>query len=137
MIAEAFVDTNLLVYLFSSSPEEVSKRQVIADLVERTAFGISAQVVQEFYVTMTRKIKKPLSSAEACRLVDWLSQFPCVPTDLALIRQAFEIQERFGISYWDAAVIAAAKRLGCRVLYTEDLNPGQKYANMIVVNPFK
>jgi predicted nucleic acid-binding protein len=102
----------------------------------RTNFGISAQVLQEFYTTSTRKPDKPLSPIEALEWLERLEQQPCIVIDPSLIRVAIATSQLYRISYWDAAIIAAAEFLGAETVFTEDLNHGQTYGSVRVVNPF-
>ena len=137
MIVEVFLDTNVIVYAASKLPADAAKQTVAMELLSTANLGTSAQVLQEFYTISTRKIATPLSHDEA---LDWLENFeevPCAAIDLALVLQGAENARRFKISYWDGAVIAAAERLGATTLFTEDLNHGQKYGSVIVINPFK
>jgi predicted nucleic acid-binding protein len=136
MAVECFLDTNVLVYAVSSAEGDARKSRKALDLVERTEFGLSAQVLQEFYVTVTRKIRKPLSPEQAVALLDEYRVFPTVATDYPLIVAAVELSLRYGLSYWDGAVLAAAEALEAPVLYTEDLNHGQVYGRVRAVNPF-
>jgi predicted nucleic acid-binding protein len=82
-------------------------------------------------------MRPPLAHDAALDWVETLTSFPCVPTDAALVLQAAETAERHRISYWDAAIIIAAERLGATTLYSEDLNDGQRYGSVTVVNPFR
>jgi len=77
-----------------------------------------------------------LRSGEALEVVDSLAAFPVQPNDLALFREAVAIQKRFQTSFWDANILAAAKRLMCEIVYSEDLNAGQDFDGVVVVNPF-
>jgi predicted nucleic acid-binding protein len=104
--------------------------------VQQADFGLSAQVLQEFYVTVTRKIRKPLSPELAVALMDEYRVFPMVPTDYPLIVAAIELSLRYGISYWDGAIVAAAEALEAHTLYTEDLSHGQHYGRVRALNPF-
>ena len=137
MRVQAFLDTNVLIYAVSSSPAEATKKERALELIEHTDFGLSAQVLQEFYVNVTRKIALPLSPDEAVALLEQFRCFPMVWTDYPLIVAGVETALRFGISYWDGTIIAAAERLGATTLYTEDLNHGQRYASVQAVNPFR
>jgi predicted nucleic acid-binding protein len=137
MRTDCFLDTNILVYAVSSAEGDAAKRTKALDLVHRCNFGLSAQVLQEFYVTVTRKIRKPLPPDLAVALMDEYRLFPMVPTDYPLIVSAAELSLRHGISYWDGAIIAAAEVLQAPTLYTEDLNDGQRYGNVLAVNPFR
>ncbi len=137
MIAECLLDTNVLVYAVDASPENQAKQRIARDLISRVDFGTSAQVMQEFYVTVTRKLETPLSPDDALAFLDKLNVFASVPTDYGLISEAIRNSVKFQVSYWDAAVIAAAERLKAHTLYSEDLNHGQPYGSVTVINPFK
>jgi predicted nucleic acid-binding protein len=93
--------------------------------------------LQEFYVSVTRKVAVPLTAREALRWIELLEVFPILAVDQALVKIAVERSERFQLSYWDGAVIAAAEALGARTLYSEDLNNGQQYGSVRVENPFR
>jgi predicted nucleic acid-binding protein len=137
MIAEVFFDTNILVYAAIGSGRDGPKRKLALALIESENFGTSAQVLQEFYVTVVRKAQMPLSPEQA---LDWIGQFvafPCQPLDHRLVRIAVEISERYQVSYWDAAILAAAEALGCKTVYSEDLSDGQLYGSVRIINPFR
>lgn len=136
MRVEAFLDTNVLVYAAAGTGEEEAKRRLALQLLEEEDFGLSAQVLQEFFVTVVRKIEVPLSPAEALEWIEQLEVFPCLPVDASLVKIAIEVSERYGISYWDGAILAAAQSLDAPVLYSEDLNDGQHYGSVQVQNPF-
>jgi predicted nucleic acid-binding protein len=136
MSVECFLDTNILVYAVSSAKADAAKSTKALGIVQRSDFGLSAQVLQEFYVTVTRKIRKPLTPELAVALMDEYRVFPTVPTDYPLIVSAVELALRYGISYWDGAIVAAAEALGAPTLYTEDLSHGQRYGQVQAVNPF-
>jgi predicted nucleic acid-binding protein len=136
MSVDCFLDTNVLVYAVSSAEAEADKSRKALDLVQRANFGLSAQVLQEFYVTVTRKIRQPLSPDLAVALMEQYRVFPTVPTDYPLIVTAVELSLRYDISYWDGAIVAAAEALGAPTLYTEDLAHGQVYGTVRAVNPF-
>lgn len=137
MAVEALIDTNVLIYAASDEPAEEVKRARAVDLISTVSFGLSAQVLAEFYVTATRKVTRTLSPARAMWWLERLLPFPCVDTDAALVHEAARLSERHRISYWDAAIIAAAERLGAPILDSEDLNHGQTYGSVRVVNPFQ
>jgi predicted nucleic acid-binding protein len=136
MTVEAFLDTNVLIYAVSSAASESVKKEKALELIEHVDFGLSAQVLQEFYVNVTRKIARPLDASAAMDLLEQFTCFPIVWTDYPLIVAGVEGSLRFGISYWDAAIIAAAESLGAAILYTEDLNHGQHYGSVQAINPF-
>jgi len=136
MSVDCFLDTNILVYAASGAEADTPKSTKALGIVQHADFGLSAQVLQEFYVTVTRKIRKPMSPELAVALMDEYRVFPTVPTDYPLIVSAVEISLRYRISYWDGAILAAAEALEAETLYTEDLNHGQVYGRVRAVNPF-
>lgn len=136
MSVECFLDTNVLVYAVDNDPAGLTKKEAAMELLEHADFGLSAQVLQEFYVTVTRKIEVPLSPDEALAYLVRLEAFPIVPVDAALITEGIRNSVRYQISYWDGAILAAADRLGSKTVYSEDLNHGQRYGGVEVVNPF-
>jgi len=136
MPAESFLDTNVLVYATASDPSEADKRETALRLIEREEFALSAQVLQEFFVTVTRKVERPMTPERALEWIEQFEVFPCMPVDAALVKIAIEISQRYRISYWDGAVVGAALRAGAATLYSEDLNDGQEYDGVRVVNPF-
>ena len=136
MNAECFLDTNILVYAATRDSSEKHKRKKAIGLIEQEDFGLSAQVLQEFHVVVTRKLKVTLSAAQSLEWIEQLSQFPCVDIDSDIVKIAIEISSRHQISYWDGAIIAAAELLCANTLYSEDLNHGQKYGSVEVLNPF-
>ena len=136
MTAEAFFDTNVLVYAVSSDPEEEPKRRVSEMLIRNVDFGVSGQVIQEFYDTVTRKIALPITHEAAMGWLEDLSELDVIPVDAELVSAGALISQRYRTSYWDGAIIAAAERLGARILYTEELNHPQAYGAITVVNPY-
>lgn len=137
MSVDVFLDTNILVYAVDMDPKSAGKRARARSLIREDRFGTSAQVIQEFYVTVTRKLAKPLSPVAAARWVDRLASMPFAPTDAPLLKTAIIRSQAWKISYWDAAVISAAEALGATKLFTEDLNDGQLYGRVQAINPFK
>jgi predicted nucleic acid-binding protein len=136
MTAEVFFDTNVLVYAALGTGKDEYKRKRALDLIESEDFGTSAQVLQEFFVTVVKKASRPLSAAQALEWIEQWTAFPCQAIDHQLVRIAIEKSERYGISYWDAAILAAAEALGAHTVYSEDLNDGQLYGRVRVINPF-
>jgi predicted nucleic acid-binding protein len=137
MTGRAFLDTNVLVYLFDhDEPAKQQRvRQILAD-AKPDGFVLSAQVLSEFYVTVTRKLARPLPVDLAAQAVDGLGLLPVVPVDVTLVKRATQISSSAQISYWDALIAAAAVRSGCERLLTEDLNDGQEIDSVRVENPF-
>ena len=139
MSVEAFVDTNVLIYAASGAAEYPDKHKRAWDIIGEGNYAISAQVLAEFYVNAIKETKdrKPLPVSEAAAWVENLSVLPVIPVDHLIVNLAVAYSKRFQISYWDAALIAASERLNITVLYTEDLNHGQKYGSVTVINPFR
>lgn len=133
--APYFLDTNVLVYAATGSgaPE---KRAKANELVRRSNFAISTQVLQEFYWVVTRKPAVRLTPARAMDWIEQLLEVSLVIVDPELIKAAALMSVRFQIAYWDAAILAAAERAHAPIVYTEDLNHGQFYGPVRVVNPF-
>src|SRR5216684_5562131 len=136
MTVRAFFDTNVLVYAAVGAGRDEPKRKRAMELVESMDFGTSAQVLQEFFVTVVRKAARPLSSAQALEWIEQWTAFPCQAIDHQLVRIAIEQSERYAISYWDAAILVAAEALGTDTVYSEDLSHGQQYGRVRVVDPF-
>lgn len=133
--ADVFLDTNILIYAALGSADEPAKYERAVELLT-TRFGTSAQVLAEFYVNAQRRGAVPLTADEAKEWVYRLSKKPFQSVDYKVIRAGIDHARRYQISYWDGAIIAAAERLGARVLYSEDLNHGQTYGSVRVENPF-
>jgi predicted nucleic acid-binding protein len=136
MAVRVFFDTNLLVYAAVGKGKDEPKRIRAIELIESEDFGTSAQVLQEFFVTVVKKASRPLSAAQALEWIEQWTAFPCQTIDHQLVRIAIEKSERFAISYWDAAILVAAEALGTDTVYSEDLSDGQRYGQVRVVNPF-
>ncbi len=132
-----FADTNVLLYAASTAADERSKARIARELLEAEDLALSVQVLQEFYVQATRPSRSErMSHEQATALIEAFCRFPVQETTLPLVRAALDTRERFGISYWDAAVLEAARSLGCRTVLTEDLADGQDYGGVTVQNPF-
>ncbi len=129
------LDSNILIYAASANETELKKKTRATELLG-APFGTSTQIIQEFYVTVLRKPDKPLTPLEALQWVKRFEAQPCVVVDLDLIDVAISISQRYRINYWDGAILAAAERLGAEIVYTEDLNHGQSYGPVRVINPF-
>ena len=131
-----FLDTNILLYSISEAPEERSKKLRAVELMLRMDACISAQVLAEFYHNATRKIETTMSRED---VLDWLGNItmPCVEVDSLLVQEGARMSEKHQTSYWDGAILAAAERMGCDTVYSEDLNAGQDYGSVTVIDPFK
>lgn len=133
-----FVDTNVLVYARDASEPE---KQPLATawmqaLWDSRRGRISVQVLQEYYVTVTKKLDPGLERAIARADIRAMGAWNPLPVDRALLEDAWQIEDRYGFSLWDATIVAAARRCGCRYLLTEDLQAGQDLDGTVVVNPF-
>jgi predicted nucleic acid-binding protein len=134
--ARQFIDTNVLLYAFDvNSPR---KRPLALALMERLgeyeAACLSMQVLQEFFVNVTRKLgMSPVDAAlQVARFGAWTLHCP----DFADLLAAIELSRAHQISFWDAQIVRSAQSLGCKTLWTEDLSSGQRFDSLIVLNPF-
>ena len=137
MTAKVFVDSNVLVYAHdadSGTKQKIAAAR-IKGLWEDQLGRISTQVLQEFYVTVTQKLGKPLSRSDAREIVRDYAQWVATPTAQTVIR-ASEISEVWKLSFWDSLILAAAEEQDCSAVLTEDLNAGQTVAGIQIVNPF-
>jgi len=136
MSVEAVLDSNILLYAASKDPRDGAKAKVALRLLFTIDFGVPLQVAQEFFHNARVKARLAIDPEHCDRMMDALLQRPLVATDTDLFEAARHVCRRYKIGYWDAAVLAACARLGAGVLYSEDLNHGQDYAGVRVVNPF-
>ncbi len=136
--ALGFVDTNVLVYAFdkSGSPKKRVAERLMSELMEEDRLRVSTQVLQELFVTLTRKVRQPCSIEEALAVLEDLTAWPLMVIDYAAIRAAVGLADQAKLSFWDALVVVAAARSGAAVLYTEDLNHGQEILGVRIRNPF-
>lgn len=130
------LDTNVLLYAISNEPSELHKRSIAETIMQQPDWGVSTQVLQEFYVNATKGKPPTMSRGEAEHAVEQFLDRDVIAMTPALLRKAMTLHQRYQISYWDAAVIASAKALGATTLYSEDLNHGQMYDGVRVENPF-
>ena len=133
---EFFVDTNVLLYAASSDSSELGERAAARRILQGDDWGTSVQVLQEFYVNATGKLRKKIQPRSADLFIRLLLTRPMVSATPDVFARAVDISRRYRISYWDAAIIAAAAQLGCRTLYTQDLNSGQDYEGVTALDPF-
>jgi predicted nucleic acid-binding protein len=139
MSVEAFVDTNILLYAASGAHDDPRKHSLSWDIIGEGKYAISAQVLAEFYVNCLKKkaMQIPLTQQAAADWIDRLCLVPVVPVDHIIVQNAISHSNRYQISYWDAALVAAAEAISAPTLYTEDLNHGQKYGAVTAINPYK
>ena len=132
-----FVDTNVLLYAVSTAPGERKKNERALAILDDDDIVLSVQVLQEFYVQATRAAKSQrLTHDQAVALIESWLRFRVQETSIALVQNALSTRERWNISYWDAAIVEAARTAGCHALLSEDLQDGMDFAGVRVQNPF-
>ena len=138
MTGSSFLDSNVLVYSVDESPAEKAKHEVAVGLLAAQAeeLVVSTQVLQEFYVVTTRKLKVPLSEERAARAVRGIAKLDVVDVDVPLVLAPVETSRAARISLWDALIIEAASRAGCERVLSADLNAGQEIHGVRIENPF-
>lgn len=134
-----FVDTNVLLYARDASEPQ---KQSIADhllkeLWDHHTGRVSIQVLNEYYVNVTAKLKPGLTPEEAWDDIQALAAWEPVPLDFEVVSIGYQVQQRYGISWWDSLIVAAAELSDCTRIYSEDLSDTQSYRGIRVVNPFK
>lgn len=138
MSVKTFIDTNVLIYAHDADSGEKHRiaRELLRELwLDRTGV-LSPQVLQEFYVNVTRKIPRPLTKPIARGIIDNYSVW-CIDTTAVEIANAFRIEDASKRSFWDALICASAAKAGVHRLFSEDLNPGQSIAGIRIENPFR
>ncbi len=131
-----FADTNILLYAISRDPSEREKASRANEILAAGEIALSAQVLQEFYVQATRATREDaITHEQAVGLVESFLRFPVVETTSSLVLAAAATRDRFQISYWDAAILEAARIAGCDVVLSEDLDDRTDYAGVRVENP--
>jgi predicted nucleic acid-binding protein len=133
-----FVDTNVLVYAHDvTAGDKHDRARALVEEMWNTRQGcLSVQVLQEFFVTTTRKIPKPLDVPTVTSIIDDLTHWRVHAPGASDVLAAIGIHQRTQASFWDAMILQSANELGCKVLHSEDLNPGQVYEGVRVTNPF-
>jgi predicted nucleic acid-binding protein len=139
MSGVAFVDSNILIYAHDrdAGSRRDRARSVCEQLWRDRSGCLSVQVLQEFYVTVTRKLRTPVGRAQARELVRAYGSWVVSPTTPETVLRATELSEAAEIAFWDALIVAAAEQSGADTLYSEDLNDGQVIAGVRVVNPLR
>ncbi|HEX4960641.1 MAG TPA: PIN domain-containing protein [Thermoanaerobaculia bacterium] len=138
MTALVFVDTNVLLYRHDRDrPDKQSAAELWMAHLWRTRSGrVSVQVLQEFYVNVTQKLKPGLDRQSARQEVRELTTWHPILLDSRVVSEAWELQDRYDLSFWDCLIAAAARIAGCRFLLTEDLQHDQDLNGVRVLNPF-
>lgn len=133
-----FVDTNVVLYGYDASDpaRHERARTLLAELGRSRTGALSVQVLQEFYVNIVSKIAQPLAPADARSRLRAFSQWTVHSPTAADVISAATLGDEHRLSFWDAMIVRSAVALGCRRLWTEDLNSGQVIAGVEVINPF-
>jgi predicted nucleic acid-binding protein len=132
-----FLDSNILVYAYDANYPE--KRRVAQELLRRAVageFATSVQVLTELAATLLQRFVPPVSPQDLMAILDRLAPIRLIKPDGDMVRRAVEAREAYGVHFYDGMIIAAAERAGSEKIWSEDLNPGQKYFGVTVVNPF-
>jgi predicted nucleic acid-binding protein len=133
-----FFDTNILLYSISRDSDESLKRERAISLLEDDSGALSIQVLQEFYVQATRTSRSDAIPHElAAGLIEAWSRFRVQDMTLLVLYSALQIRKTYGFSFWDSAIVAAARALGCDRVYTEDLSHGQVVDGLAIIDPFR
>jgi predicted nucleic acid-binding protein len=133
-----FLDTNVLLYSISRDPAEIGKREIAEGLLDADDMALSVQVLQEFYVQATRATRTDVLPHDiAAGLIRTWMRFKVQEITLPVMVGALEIKAAHRLSYWDAAIVAAARALGCRELLSEDMAHGREVEGVRIVNPFR
>jgi predicted nucleic acid-binding protein len=138
MSVKTFVDTNILLYAYDRDAGEKHQkaRKAVVELWENNGGVLSAQVLEEFYVNVTRKIPKPLTKKRGLELISQYLSWDTVSIHGGMVAEAAQLEERAKISFWDALIVVSAQRSGARLLLTEDFQAGRKFGDLTVKNPF-
>jgi predicted nucleic acid-binding protein len=138
MTLQRFVDTNILLYSISQDPDEARKRDIAVAILDTDDVALSVQVLQEFYVQATRATRADaLLHETATGLIQTWLRYRVQETTLPVMLGALDIKATYGLSYWDAAIVAAARALGCRELLSEDMSHGREVEGIVIRDPFR
>lgn len=134
-----FVDTNVLVYAFDADAGlKFEKAQsILKDCWNNQSGSLSTQVLQEFYVTVTKKLIRKMDKQSARNIVQVYKAWSVRSITPEDIIDASEFEEQNQISFWDSLIITIAQKTGAKTLYSEDMQDGQKFGSLTIVNPFK
>ena len=139
MTYKVFFDTNVLAYGFDKN--DLKKQKIAQDLVREwlpsRKMVISTQVLQELFVVLTMRLKPSLPIEKARKVIEGFSKIEVSLIEPEIVLKAIDVSQKHKISFWDALIVSAASKAGCHVLFTEDLNHGQKIEGVKIVNPFR
>jgi predicted nucleic acid-binding protein len=136
----SFVDANILVYAYddSAGPKHAIALSLLNEVLQSGAAIISTQVLQELVICLRRKVTHPLANKEIRKIVsELLDECEVFVNNTESVLRSLEIEERYKTSFWDALILHAAQEFAAQTLCTEDLNHGQMYGTVRVLNPFK
>ena len=138
MSVRTFVDTNVLVCAYDGSAQQKQRiaKSLLAELWRERAGVLSVQVLQEFYVTVTKKISRPLTKRAAREVAITYAEW-CVETSASLVPAASQMEEDFQITFWDGLIVASAAKAGADRIVSEDMNDGQVISGVRIENPFR
>jgi predicted nucleic acid-binding protein len=134
-VTSVFLDTNVVVSAFDRA-DPAKQETAIAVLKGGDRLVVSTQVLLETWWVLTRKLATPLDEDGASEVIDRLSALPVIATDAELVRRAIDSCRRFKVAVWDAMIVESARTGGCRQILSEDLQDGQDFDGVVVVNPF-
>ena len=137
MSVRAFLDTNVLLYACSAAEADRSKRDTVRQLLALPHVTVSSQVLQEFIANALRKPQLGIGEEIIEAYLEFFRPDDVQAVDLSLVREGTRIRQRFQLSHWDSTIVAAALRKKCGVLYSEDLQDGQRFGDLEVKNPFR
>ena len=138
MTDAVFVDTNVLIYAHDADAgaKRVAAVEALEQLWEHGTGRLSVQVLQEFYVNATRKLASPVAHSTAREIVQSYGAWVREATTPDTVTRAIDLAQLARLSFWDALIVASAEQADCKVVLSEDLNPGQAIAGIRIVNPF-
>ena len=139
MSGRAFIDTNVLIYAATGREDFPAKYSRAHELIEDEDFGLSTQVIGEFFLNVQnqKKMTHPLTYQQTLAWIDRLFLFPLVEIDRRIVETAMIVHKRYQLRYWDCVIVSAAERMGAETLYSEDMSHGQIYNGVRCQNPFR
>ncbi len=138
-MSPTFIDTSVLVYAYDADAgvKHAQAQAFLFDCWENESGCLSTQVLQEFYVTVTHKLAKRITPAEARAVIETYRAWPLFLPTIDDILVASEVEEKYRLSFWDSLIVVAAQKLGATRLVSEDLQDGQQIGHLKITNPFK
>ena len=139
MSGKVFIDTNVLIYAATGREDFPAKFHRAHEIIAHENFGLSTQVIGEFFLNVQskKKMTNPLTYAQTTEWIDHFFLFPLIEIDRKIVESAMIVHQRYQLRYWDCVIVAAAERLGAETLYSEDMSHGQLYGTVRCENPFR